>query len=382
VQPQQQPRLRHGERAERPRREPGGTRGGGPRLEPPRVFADAARRQRQRRVDLSAEDLVLHQETVSAARRHRRLQGVEHRRVVAHRGGHPPRQVVRRGAVVVAADAAAGFLLGDGHHGGVHGLDPLQERGDLALAAEPVQEEDAVDGQRLVRVQLQPRGRVSGELRGAGEEERVETEGEVEGAGEGAETVAGAEEHVAVGPSAGDPDLGRADRRVRAVGDGLQQRRPLHAVRGVEVHDVQPPRAAAGGGVQDRLVGRQVREPEERRDLVVRQVRRRRRCPSRGRGRRGDAASERAGEVVREAVGRVTPRVGGGQDLVRRAPGAVDVAAVDEAGGREHEASGRRGLRGGVLVRALRGVVAVVARCAEHGGVRARWAQGRMARAG
>ena len=202
-----------------------------------------------------------------------------------------------------------------------------------------------------------------------------------------------------------DPDLGRTEIGVRAVGDGLQERRPLHAVLGVEVDDVQAPRAAAGGGgIQYRLVRRQVREPQERRDLVVRQVRRRRRRPG-GRRRRGSrsscargrgggdvvpavhAAGERAAKVVREAVGRVAPRVGGGQDLGRRAPGAVDVAPVEEAGAREHEPSrrGGSGAGGGVLLlmlRARRGV-AVVAGCAEHGGgVRARWAQERMARAG
>jgi len=157
-----------------------------------------------------------------------------------------------------------------------------------------------------------------------------------------------------------DPDLGRTEIGVRAVGDGLQERRPLHAVRGVEVDDVQAPRAAASGSIQDRLVRRQVREPQERRDLVVRQVRRRRRRPG-GRRRRGSrsscargrgggdvvpavhAAGERAAKVVREAVGRVAPRVGGGQDLGCHAPGAIDVASVEEAGAREHEPSRRGG---------------------------------------
>ena len=89
VQPQQQPCLRHRERAQRPRREASSASGGGPGLEPSGSPAPVSS-WRHHRVDLLAEDLLLDRETVSAARRRRRLQGIEHRRVVVHRCGHPP----------------------------------------------------------------------------------------------------------------------------------------------------------------------------------------------------------------------------------------------------------------------------------------------------
>jgi hypothetical protein len=89
---------------------------------------------------------------------------------------------------------------------------------------------------------------------GAGEQERREVEGELDGAGEGAEAAAGAEEGVPVGAGAGDAHLRRSRGRVGAFGDRLQERRPLHAVRGVQVEDVDSARAL--DGVEDGLVRR------------------------------------------------------------------------------------------------------------------------------
>jgi hypothetical protein len=204
---------------------------------------------------------------------------------VVHGHRHPP------GKLVDAVPAPTGRLpLGDGHHSGGHLLDPLQEGGELVGPAQLVQEHDAVHGQGLVRVQLQCRcGSCGIRSRGgardgvmvvvgvggaAAEEERREAEGEVDGSGEGAQAGAGTKERVTVSAGAGDSDLGRRAACGGAVGDRLEERRPLHAVRGVEVEDVDAARAV--NGVEDGLVRRKVREPQERRDLIEGQVRARR----------------------------------------------------------------------------------------------------------
>lgn len=142
---------------------------------------------------------------------------------------------------------------------------------------------------------------------------------------------------VAVGAGAGDADLRRAERRVRALGDGLQQRRhctPWTASgRGCG-------RGAAVDGLEDGLVRREVREPQERRDLVERQVRpddagraaRRRRRRGHGRPWR-PPERQRAGEVVLQAVRRVARG---------DAAAAKTISAARLAAGRSPSAAGPR----------------------------------------
>ncbi|KAG2639956.1 glycine-rich protein DOT1-like [Panicum virgatum] len=85
---------------------------------------------------------------------------------------------------------------------------------DLAVAAELVQEEHAVDGQRLVRVQLQLRGWVGGELRNR----RLREPAKARRRSPVRRSTSRS------GPAAVDPDLGRTEIGVRVDGDGLQER--------------------------------------------------------------------------------------------------------------------------------------------------------------
>ncbi|KAG2580938.1 glycine-rich protein DOT1-like [Panicum virgatum] len=85
---------------------------------------------------------------------------------------------------------------------------------DLAVAAELVQEEHAVDDQRLVRVQLQLRGWVGGELRNR----RLREPAKARRRSPVRRSTSRS------GPAAVDPDLGRTEIGVRVDGDGLQER--------------------------------------------------------------------------------------------------------------------------------------------------------------
>lgn len=114
------------------------------------------------------------------------------------------------------------------------------------------------------------------------------------------------EEEGGVGPSSGDLDRGGVG-KVGAVGDGLEEERPLEAVAGVEIEDVD--RVAVSDGFEDGLVGGEVREAEERGELVEGEDKV---GVVLGGREEAEAEGESAGEVVSEAVGRIAGSGGGG----------------------------------------------------------------------
>lgn len=87
--------------------------------------------------------------------------------------------------------------------------------------------------------------------------------------GEISKPVTGALEGFEAASGARDTDEGRIT-RVRAVGDGLEEGRPLQAVVGVEVEDVDV--AVAIHSLEDGLVCSEVREAEEWGHLIEQQV--------------------------------------------------------------------------------------------------------------
>lgn len=163
-----------------------------------------------------------------------------------------------------------------------------------------------------------------GEGGGGGDGERVETEAEPEGIGEGLEAAAGLDEEGEVGAGTGDSDGGGVG-EVGAVGDGLEEERPLEAVAGVEIEDVE--RGAVPDGFEDGLVGGEVGEAEEWGELVegedVIGI-------MWGGREEAEAEGERAGEVVGEAVGRVPGGGGGGGEDGNGVTGGGEVGAVDK----------------------------------------------------
>jgi hypothetical protein len=251
------------------------------------------------------------------------LHGVEHGRVVEQRVGEP----VQQGGPVVVR-----LLLDHGDHPGPHAADPLEEGVDrrrhrrvgVGVDEEAVELEHGVEGDRLPRDDVEHPWAEPVQLVGA---DAPEGEGDVERARELGE----ADAHL-VGTGrrrradAGDAEVGRA---ALALGQGVDQLRPLEALHDAQVHHVHG--VAALERVQDGKVRRGVGELEVRPGLVEAAVELARRGGRRRRVRvrRGEPMRERGGEVVGDAAD-----PGGGGD-----PGEDGVRVVQV------------GVRGGVVAR-------------------------------
>lgn len=297
MQPEKQSCLRNCERAQWLHNEPGILHQPFPHVEPLVPFLPPFPLPRNDILNLSPHPHLLHRHSLPARRRQRRLQRLEHRRVVAQSLREPLQE--KGGAVL-------GLLLADRHDRRIHFFYVLQELFDLVepiIIDQLVEEHGAVDGEDFTTVGW------DGEGSGRGDAEGVEVEAEAEGIGEGLEAAACLEEEGEVGPGAGDSN-GRRVGEVGAVGDGLEEERPLEAVASVEVEDVD--RGPVLDGLEDGLVGGEVGEAEERGELVegddaIGIVR--------GGGEEAEAEGESAGEVVGEAVRGVAGSGGcGGED--------------------------------------------------------------------
>lgn len=132
------------------------------------------------------------------------------------------------------------------------------------------------------------------------------------------------EEEGEVGSGAGYLDGWRVG-EVGAVGDGLEEKRPLEAMTGVEVEDMD--RAVVVDGFEDGLVGCEVGEAEEWGELVEGED---------GIGimwggrEEAEAEGESTGEVVGEAVGGVTGSGGRGGENGDGMTGGGEVCVVDK----------------------------------------------------
>lgn len=254
-------------------------------------------------VDFLAKPHLLHRHPLPASRRQSRFQRLEHRRVVVHR---------LRETLQEDGGAVARLPLRHRHHCWVRPPHRRQKRAQLAAVVvvvleQLVKEEHAVDGEGFPRAEVKGEVEIGGDGGVRREKQGMELEPEVEGVGEGLEAAAGAPEDVEAGSGAGDANGRRGVLVVRALSDGLQKRRPLEAVGGIKVEDVDA--GAAFDGLKNRLVRRQVREAQKRRDLVEGEVGRldrlRRRRPAQP---AVGPYRQRERELVREPVGSIPKR--------------------------------------------------------------------------
>jgi hypothetical protein len=278
----------------------------------------------------------------------RRVQGVEHRRVVEERLREPvqePRLVV------------VGLLLHHREHPGAQGGHAVEDGvdgrpgvGRGRVGDQAVELEHGVDGDGLALRHLQHPGADLVEAVGG-----HAAEGEVNA--HGARQVGEADADVAevVAPRRGGrANAGETEERrpAGAEREGLDQRGPLEALHEVEVDDVDVP--AALDGLQDSLVGREVRELEVGPRLVEAVVEegvvgvrggglRRRRRRRRG---REQPPGQRGGEVDGDAADAGGRRDGGkrGVRVGQVRGGARVVPGLDGAGAAHeevHEADAR-----------------------------------------